>query len=451
MRHVRRGLNQAIAGYAVVLLCLCGGMFFAVQRLAQLSSEQVAALRGREYEITVAERLRWTGEVIVSAGRGYLLTADPGLLTRLRLSEDAFNETLQVLKRQTLGALETARVQAVEKAALAFLDRQRVLVGDRFIDEDSTMLARRFERELRPLQVRLGTALDELVDERERSLDSFYRKGDAARDRAGYSLYAFLGLLSLLAGGMTWYLARVIGGSFRMEEAAYQEARKAVAARDELMGVVAHDLRNPLTTIAMKASVLQRQDDPETVRRQAQSIERVAGRMGQLISSMLDAATLESGHLIVSPRPYEVDVLLRDAVEAFESIASPREVALERSVALPEGIRCQADADRVLQVFSNLLGNALKFTPNRGTVGLAVELQDEAVHFAVSDAGPGIAPELQPFLFDRYWKHEATGQKGTGLGLFIVRGIVQGHGGRLWVESTPGQGATFHFTLPVAA
>lgn len=451
MKHIRSVVKQATAGYAIVLVCLCGGMFFAVQRLAQLSNDQVAALRGREYEITVAERLRWTGEEIVAAGRGYLLTADPELATRLHRSEASFNETLQSLKSQSLGALEASRVGAVEKAALTFLERQRVLVAARRRDEDSTELARRFERELRPLQRRLGVVLEGLVAERERSLDAFYEKADAARARTGYWLYGFLGLLSLLAGVTTWFFARTIDRSFRLVAEAHDEARRAVAVRDELMGVVAHDLRNPLATIALNASAMQKRSESEKVRLQAGSIERLAGRMGQLISTMLDAATLESGHLLVSPRPCDVAGLVNDAVEAFESLASSRALNLTLSMSVPEGVRCMADADRVLQVLSNLLGNALKFSPPEGTVGLSVDQQGDEIHFAVSDSGPGIAPELQPFVFDRFWKHEGSGYKGTGLGLFIVRGIVQEHGGRVWVESAPGQGATFHFTLPVAA
>src|SRR5690606_11020333 len=126
-----------------------------------------------------------------------------------------------------------------------------------------------------------------------------------------------------------------------------------------------------------------KRSDSEKVRSQARSIERVAGRMGQLISTMLDAATLESGHLLVSPRPCEVESLVRDAEEVFESLAASKQINLTRSLSLPEGLRCLADHERVLQVLSNLLGNALKFTPPKGTVGLEVKLEGDEVHFAV--------------------------------------------------------------------
>jgi signal transduction histidine kinase len=109
-----------------------------------------------------------------------------------------------------------------------------------------------------------------------------------------------------------------------------------------------------------------------------------------------------------------------------------------------------ADRDRVLQVLSNLLGNALKFTAGGGTVTVSVHLEEGAIRFAIGDTGPGIASENLDRIFDRFWKDESAGRRGTGLGLFIVRGIVEAHGGGVWVESELGRGSTFFFTLPAA-
>jgi signal transduction histidine kinase len=151
----------------------------------------------------------------------------------------------------------------------------------------------------------------------------------------------------------------------------------------------------------------------------------------------------------VTPAPCGVEGLLREAVELFGSLSAAKQIELRlRGVSEP-GLTVQADRERMLQVFSNLLGNAIKFTPQGGQVVLSVERQGEVARFAVSDSGPGIASEHLPHVFDRFWKHEAAGTKGTGLGLFISKGIITEHGGRLWAESAPGQGATFYFTLPL--
>jgi signal transduction histidine kinase len=114
------------------------------------------------------------------------------------------------------------------------------------------------------------------------------------------------------------------------------------------------------------------------------------------------------------------------------------------------GLAVRADRERVLQVLSNLLGNAIKFTPEGGDVAISVARDGEMIRFTIADSGPGIHPEHQAHVFERYWKHETQGAKGTGLGLFIARSLVDAHGGRIWIESQPGRGATFHFTIPSA-
>jgi len=109
-----------------------------------------------------------------------------------------------------------------------------------------------------------------------------------------------------------------------------------------------------------------------------------------------------------------------------------------------------ADPDRLFQVFSNLIGNAIKFTPEQGRIELRVVQRGDWLEFSVSDTGPGITIEDQAHLFDRFWQSRQHRHQGTGLGLYICRGIVEAHGGRIWVESEPGKGSTFRFTLPAA-
>lgn len=130
-------------------------------------------------------------------------------------------------------------------------------------------------------------------------------------------------------------------------------------------------------------------------------------------------------------------------------IAGSKQIRLKRRISEP-GLVVMADQARIFQVISNLIGNAVKFTPKGGRVELAVERVGEAVAFTVSDTGPGIPPANLPRVFDRFWKDESRGTKGTGLGLFIVKSIIDAHGGTISVESPPGQGATFRFTLPSA-
>jgi signal transduction histidine kinase len=222
------------------------------------------------------------------------------------------------------------------------------------------------------------------------------------------------------------------------------------AARDELMAIVAHDLRNPLGAITMRAALMQKVPDSERVREQAEAVENIAMRMEYLIKTMLDVTTMEAGKFSVSPGRCDVDELLREATEMFETLSASKEVEIEQVVP-DQGLAIHADRERVLQVLSNLLGNALKFTPQGGRVTLRAERQGATVRFGVQDTGPGIGRENLPRIFERYWKVETPGKKGTGLGLFIAKGIIDAHGGRIWVESEVGRGSSFYFTLPIAS
>lgn len=255
-----------------------------------------------------------------------------------------------------------------------------------------------------------------------------------------------LGNLASVALGRLRFLER--------QREARLEAEAAVRARDEVLAIVSHDLRNPLGTVSTSASLLLDTPLPEEQRtRQLEIIKRSAGRMNGLIQDLLDVARVESGQaLSLEPGPASVAPLVNESCEAFAPQAEDKGQHLECVV--PEGIPdVQADHGRILQVLSNLVGNALKFTPEDGRIVVQVEQHDDAVRFSVSDTGPGIEEEDLPSLFQPYWQandRERERRAGAGLGLPIAKGIIEAHGGRIWVESTEGQGSTFFFTLPLA-
>jgi signal transduction histidine kinase len=226
----------------------------------------------------------------------------------------------------------------------------------------------------------------------------------------------------------------------------YLEAQRATRARDEVLAVVAHDLRNPLGTIHMASSYLLEQSMEEPARRQLEIVHRSAARMNQMIQDLLDITRIESGRLALdlidaSPAP-----LLHEAWQMLEPLARARNLAL-RLEAEPTLPRVRMDAARVLQVISNLVGNALKFTPAGGEVSIHAEALDDEVRISVRDTGPGITPDRLPHVFGRFWQADPKDRRGIGMGLSIAQGLVEGHGGRIWVESQPGEGSIFRFTL----
>ena len=227
----------------------------------------------------------------------------------------------------------------------------------------------------------------------------------------------------------------------------------AVVARDQVLGIVAHDLRNPLHTIIMQSSLLER-PKPHPERRDQTPrlvIARSAARMNRLIQDLLDVSLVEAGELKVDREPVSAIELARDAVEAQTPLAeeSGLELRLEASEAVPDVL---GDRNRLLQVFDNLISNAMKFTSSGGHITVGVRAREHDVLFSVADTGRGISPEQTPHIFDRFWQAATRAKRlGAGLGLPITRGLVEAHGGRIWVESTVGRGSTFFFTIPVAS
>jgi signal transduction histidine kinase len=228
-----------------------------------------------------------------------------------------------------------------------------------------------------------------------------------------------------------------------------EEAEQATRTRDEVLAMVAHDLRNPLNLIMTSGSfLLDTAVQLESGQReQLQMIHRAAERMARLIQDLLEVAGMEAGHLAVELRTESVGPLMREACGSLGHAADAKAIrlSLEGEDELP---RINADRDRVLQVLGNLIGNALKFTPEGGDVRVGAQRDGDWVRFSVSDTGSGIDERDLPHVFDRFWQAQRGSKGGAGLGLAIVRAIVAAHHGRIWVESEVGKGSTFSFTLP---
>jgi PAS domain S-box-containing protein len=236
------------------------------------------------------------------------------------------------------------------------------------------------------------------------------------------------------------------------ERLARERAEAASRMREDLVAIVSHDLRNPLSSIAMSVSLLRSTLPAESLGRAGKQLEiiaRSAERMKRLISDLLDVASIDAGHLSVSTEPQPIDALLRDAVEMLQPLAADKSIHISLGET-PEWLVAVADKERIIQVLSNLIGNAIKFTREGGSIVVAAQSHEGMVRVTVSDTGQGLSEEQMPHLFDRYWQARKDGRLGIGLGLTIAKGIVEAHGGRIWAESVLGRGTTFSFTLASA-
>ncbi len=229
------------------------------------------------------------------------------------------------------------------------------------------------------------------------------------------------------------------------------ELKDRLDAKTRLMQDVAHELKNPLSVIYGYVSYLTKEKvTPEEMRKALKAVLSNTERLIGLVDHLQEAVRLESDGFTVETHPIEGATLLQEAVECVELEAARRGVRLHWRSPVGDSLLVNADSRRVLQVLGNLLSNALKFTDEGGTINCAAQRDGEFVRFSVIDTGAGIPASELPMLFDRFYQTEGNAQKrkGLGLGLAICKGLVAAHGGRIWVESEPGIGSAFNFTLP---
>ncbi|MGQ7858517.1 ATP-binding protein [Pseudomonas sp. 32A] len=231
--------------------------------------------------------------------------------------------------------------------------------------------------------------------------------------------------------------------------------QQAVRARDELVAVVSHDLRNPMTVISMLCGMMQKafsSEGPHTSRRISSAIDtmqQAAARMNVLLEDLLDTSKIEAGRYTVKPVALDVSQMFEEAYALLAPLAM--EKGIDLSFNAEPGLQINADPERLFQVLSNLIGNAIKFTPRQGNIGISALSNGKEIVFSVRDSGEGIAPDQLPHVFDRYWTQTENNPTGSGLGLYITQGIVQAHGGRIEAESELGRGSEFRFTVPKPA
>ncbi len=226
----------------------------------------------------------------------------------------------------------------------------------------------------------------------------------------------------------------------------------AVQARDDLVAVVSHDLRNPMTVISMLCGMMQKTFSSEgahTSRRISTAIDtmqQATARMNTLLEDLLDTSKIDAGRYSITPQALEVGHIFEEAQALLSPLAHDKDISI--SFQADPDLRIHADPERLFQVLSNLVGNAIKFTPRMGTVGVHAKSVGDEIVFIVRDSGEGIPKEHLPHVFDRYWTIKEGNPTGTGLGLYITQGIVEAHGGQIVAESEPGQGSEFRFTVP---
>jgi signal transduction histidine kinase len=422
----------------------------AVLSLRASAAKQEQMLSSYSVEVLEASRLELTAEEMVSAARGFLLTGDSARLDGAREISATFERELQALLSQAQSGEERrrlARVRAMADAHSGAFARMlaRGAVGSGAAAPGSSAL-------LEPLfstRDELKARLEGFVAYKQAMMAEARTLAQHERERATATILGFGALGIVVCGLLAWLTTTRLGRLYQQERLATRHAEEATAARNQLLAVVAHDLRSPLSAMVMQAALIRRTTPDPGAGRHARSIEEIAMRMESLIKNLLDTVAIEAGGLSVSPSRTALGPLVAGCVQMFAMLGARKSIRVEQQVE-PEDLEALCDGQRLSQLLSNLISNALDFTAEGGQVTVRAFREGEHVRLEVQDTGCGIRPEHVPRLFERYWKADVGGRKGGGLGLFIAKAIVEAHGGRIWVDSKVGAGSTFLCELPLA-
>ena len=233
------------------------------------------------------------------------------------------------------------------------------------------------------------------------------------------------------------------------------ETKAAIVTRDQFVTIISHDLKDPLVAISLGAQSMRRgfgKDtvDPAHLLKQLRIIEQSAAGMDRMITALLDVEQMVHDKVTLHCERTDLRALLQECMDLFAQVVLTKSFSMTLDAGA-EPLFADVDRDRILQVLSNLIGNALKFTPNGGTVKFSARKHERQVEISVADNGPGIPPQDRQLIFERFTKLRMNDRTGLGLGLFVAKWIVEAHKGHISVTSDVGKGSTFSFTLPLAA
>ncbi|MBK7860319.1 MAG: hypothetical protein IPJ65_17255 [Archangiaceae bacterium] len=439
-------INRQLAlGFGAVLAATSLTATVAIIMLQSTVVQKDDLARGLGERLARIEALRYRAEQLVATSRGYLITGDETYVARFEGASRLFRENLEQMEAganpSDLGDVRAAWQDYVTVAERAAHRRSG--------SSDPASVLAYFEDVVKPSRDVLDDRIDRLVRGERVALTAAGERSRVAAHRAGATV-AITSLLTLVIGAwLALATRRRLADQFERAQSATEQARRAVAARDEVLAVVSHDLRSSLTAIRLVTSPLRSRPPPdENLALRIGKIDLAAQRMNHLIDDLLETARAEAAGLELHCERCDLAPLISEACALVEEQAALKQIKLS-SVA--PHLEAFVDRERVSRVLSNLLGNAIKFTPRGGEVSTRLDREPGFVRVSVSDTGPGVSPDQLPRLFEKHWQASASRSRGLGLGLYIAKNLVEAHGGTIRADSVPGHGATFSFIVPTSA
>ena len=424
------------------------GTLTIVYRIDKSYRLHLAQLEEHSRVLYLSQHLRNLSHNINVHSTIYSITNSISEKTSLDSNHKAFNDTLKQLKASPLftsaSSLEfLASMERLQTEKIKFL--MNSVTGN--LREKARVL---LSPELREKNIVLRTSLESLIT-KERDALMFERVSiSESHDEV---LQGSI-LISLLLFILALILALFVLRNARNLRMAHQQTLEAINSRDDILAVVSHDLKNPLSSISLNAQIMkkrlsgpQKEDGP--ILKKVESILRSVEVMKNLIQDLLDQARLESGKIELKIKKENFSEVLNEVEEVMVPMLQNKSVHIENHLPETPAI-IKADKKRLMQILSNLLSNAVKFSEDGGKVEIFAAKAGPELKVSVQNHGTGISSRDLPHVFERFWQARETATKGTGLGLSIVKNLVTAHGGKIWVESKPGSVTTFFFTLPMA-
>lgn len=445
--------NWAYTGLVLLFVGTIPLSIISLNSFERINRQRIEVTERYGRAVALSENLRYRKSFAHSLALLYYLTRNKQNLTAMNLEKKAFLETIIKLEKLNLGPESKTLLKEISDT-----------VNELFIKSLAGWSQPNIEKYRKTYVVPLNVKSVELINQHYKlALDKITR-ARFETDELSHQLrrnLVFTLILTLIGYIFVFLLLRKLIRFKqlldRQQLSQFKQVQDISLARKEILETVSHDLKSPLTTIQLVTQMFQRlfnkmPDQKEKLEKNLSTLQNATERMKDLVEDLLDASKTESGNLILDIHEETPTELIQEAVESVTEIAHSKNIKLSvdnNIKTTPHLVKC--DRKRIHQVFSNLLGNALKFTPPGGEIKIGFNDTQDACTFFVKDTGNGISEEQIPHLFDRYWQAEKKGKTGTGLGLSIVKSIIEKHDGKIEVQSTVGAGTIFRFQLPVTS
>jgi signal transduction histidine kinase len=455
----KKSIGWSLEGQALVVLLILFAVVVAEgwnysMKLRQTVASNAAVMSEDAGALIGVERLRNIAESQVSNSRAYFLLGSKSILDRQKSEKDKFaSELITYEKKYSLVKVGeiVKRIQALEVQEGEIFDQAQ---GFRNKQTESKIVGQFYQSKTLPILDQLNQNFDEIVKLHNAELD---HAGNRAR-QAGLEAQAqipkgmsrFIAALTALFLAMTLLILRMIrrrSAHLRERDRLYEEAKNAVLARDEVIAAASQDFKEPLAAISEMSETLKKSQSSEEVSNQVELIKSTIVEIEGHISNIYDQKRADMGTLNLRLDQLAIADVLEDAQIMLKPLAKHRDVGLQFD-SVNQSVLAFVDRERVMRVLSNLIGNAIKFSRKHSKVLIKVRSDQQFVTISIADSGPGIPDSQVAGLFDNFWQASRSADQGAGVGLAVVKTIIEAHGGTIKVDSNLGQGSTFTFSLP---